>query len=134
MRKPSAFLALLAIVVATVVAAPLLFLVAELWVAPSGAAFRALGRPGTTISTVNTLVLVVTVTFSALVLGIGTAFCLTRLRLPVVKLWWVLATLPLAVPSYVAGLSWVSATSLRGFFGSWLVLTLSTTPYVTLTQ
>ena len=132
MRKPSAFLALLAIVVATVVAAPLLFLVAELWVAPSGAAFRALGRPGTTISTVNTLVLVVTVTFSALVLGIGTAFCLTRLRLPVVKLWWVLATLPLAVPSYVAGLSWVSATSLRGFLGSWLVLTLSTTPYVTL--
>lgn len=132
MRKSAVFLALPAIIVAALVSAPLVFLVAELVAAPSRAAFRALMRPSTISNIINSLTLVAAVTFSTLLLGIITAFCLSCLRLPVVKLWWVLATLPLAVPSYVAGLSWVSATELRGFLGSWLVLVLATTPYVTL--
>ncbi|MDO5099829.1 MAG: iron ABC transporter permease [Corynebacterium sp.] len=126
------FLLGLAIGAAALVAAPLFFLIAELMAAPSGAVIRAFTRPNTITHSLNTLYLVVTVAAGALVLGVSTAFCLVRLALPLPRLWWVAATLPLAVPSYVAGLSWVSATDLRGFVGSWLVLVLATTPYVTL--
>ena len=41
-------------------------------------------------------------------------------------------SLPLAIPSYVAGLAWVSVTPLRGFWGAFLVLTVVSAPYVTL--
>lgn len=132
MTTSQRFLLGLAICAAALVAAPLFFLVAELMTAPSGAVIRALSRPNTVSHSLNTLYLVATVAAGSLLLGISTAFCLVRVALPLPRLWWIAATLPLAIPSYVAGLSWVSATDLRGFVGSWLVLVLATTPYVTL--
>lgn len=132
MPKPSPALAAAAILAAAVVAAPLVFLFRELLGAPPEAVSRALLRPATRVQVVNTLTLTLAVTATTLVLGVATAFAVTRLRLWAGWLWWLAATLPLAVPSYVAGIAWVDLTSLRGFAGSWLVLVLATMPYVTL--
>lgn len=132
MRQPSPAVVFPALLAAAAVATPLAFLLRELVDAPPEAVARAFARPGTWIQVLNTLKLTLAVTASALVLGVSTAFAITRLRLGGEKLWWLVATLPLAVPSYVAGIAWVDLTPLRGFTGSWLVLVLATTPYVTL--
>ncbi|MDK1473515.1 iron ABC transporter permease [Streptomyces sp. 549] len=66
-----------------------------------------------------------------LLLGVSLAWLTVRTRLPGLRLWAVLATLPLAVPSYVAAFAWVSALpGLAGFTGAALVLTLACFPYV----
>ncbi|QGU04841.1 ABC transporter permease [Corynebacterium comes] len=132
MRKPSPALVLTALLAAAAVATPLAFLFRELLDAPPEAVTRALARPGTWVQVANTLKLTLAVTATTLVLGVSTAFAITRLRLGAERLWWLVATLPLAVPSYVAGIAWVDLTPLRGFTGAWLVLVLATTPYVTL--
>ncbi|MFD4143507.1 ABC transporter permease [Streptomyces sp. NPDC058572] len=71
------------------------------------------------------------VTAGCTVVGVASAFLVTRTDLPGRRLFGVLATLPLAVPTYVAGFAWVSTVS--GFEGFWpaaLVLTLCSYPYV----
>lgn len=81
----------------------------------------------------RSLGLAATVTAGCLVLGIGMAWLTTRSNLPWRGGWLVLATLPLAVPSYVAAFVWISAfPGLSGFAGSAIVLTLSCYPYVLL--
>ena len=58
---------------------------------------------------------------------------LTRIRVPFPRTWLLISSLPLAVPSYLAGYGWlVSFPSLSGFVPSWLLLAAVTTPYVTL--
>jgi iron(III) transport system permease protein len=71
------------------------------------------------------------VTAGCVVLGVGSAFLVVRTDLPARRLLGVLAALPLAVPTYVAGFAWVSTVD--GFGGFWaaaLVLTLCSYPYV----
>ncbi|MDJ0461916.1 iron ABC transporter permease [Streptomyces sp. H27-C3] len=68
---------------------------------------------------------------ASLVLGISLAWLTARTALPWARGWSVLATLPLAVPSYVAAFSWLSAfPELAGFTGAALSLTLVSFPYV----
>lgn len=82
---------------------------------------------------VNSLALSLSVAAGSLLLGIPTAWLITRARLPWAPLWRILAALPLAVPSYVAAYAWVATIpGIDGFLGSALVLTLVSTPYVTL--
>lgn len=79
----------------------------------------------------NTLVLDAVVTLSSVATGVCTAWFIERTNLPGRKLWNVLVTLPLAVPAFVSGYSWISVVpSIEGFFGAWLVLTLSYYPLV----
>ena len=71
------------------------------------------------------------VTAGALVLGTALAWVTVRSTVPARRTWGVLAALPLAVPTYVAGYVWISAVpELRGFWGALLVLTLCCYPYV----
>ncbi|MFI2367979.1 ABC transporter permease [Streptomyces sp. NPDC018833] len=74
------------------------------------------------------------VTAACTVLGVGSALLVTRTDLPARRLFGVLAALPLAVPSYVAGFAWVSAFTgvvrFEGFWAAALVLTLVSYPYV----
>jgi len=80
---------------------------------------------------VRSLGLAAVVTAGCLVLGVGSAFLVCRTDLPSRRLFGVLATLPLAVPTYIAGFAWVS--TFDGFAGFWpaaLVLTLCSYPYV----
>jgi iron(III) transport system permease protein len=79
----------------------------------------------------RTLGLAAVVTAGCLVLGVGSAFLVVRTDLPGRRVFGILAALPLAVPTYIAGFAWVSMVD--GFEGFWpaaLVLTLCSYPYV----
>ncbi|MGW0291192.1 ABC transporter permease [Streptomyces tuirus] len=79
----------------------------------------------------RSLGLTVVIVAACLVLGISLAWLTVRTRLPGGRAWSVLATLPLAVPSYVAAFAWLSAEpDLAGFGGAALALTLVSFPYV----
>ncbi|WP_445401849.1 ABC transporter permease [Streptomyces sp. LE64] len=68
---------------------------------------------------------------ASLVLGISLAWLTVRTDLPGRKAFGVLATLPLAVPSYVAAFTWISAApSLAGLAGACVTLTFACFPYV----
>lgn len=72
-----------------------------------------------------------TVTAGSLVLGVGSAWVVTRTDLPLRRFWAVLAALPLAIPTYVAAYAWIAALpEVAGFGGAALVLTLCCYPYV----
>ncbi|HEX5598870.1 MAG TPA: iron ABC transporter permease [Micromonosporaceae bacterium] len=94
-------------------------LIEELWTARVGLlALRSLG-------------LAAVVTFGCLVLGVGSAFLVTRTNLPARRLFGVLAALPLAVPTYIAAFAWISTVErFEGFWPAALVLTLCSYPYV----
>lgn len=100
----------------------------------------------------RTLSLGVAVTISSVAIGVAAAWLTSRTDLPARKLWAVLLSLPLVIPSYLAGFVFISALgpkgalqkwlepfgvtqlpSFYGFFGAWLVLTLIAYPYVMLT-
>ena len=101
----------------------------------------------------RTLLLVGTVTAASIVLAVPLAWLTIRTDLPLARVWGVLATLPLVIPSYVAGFAVVVALGPRGmlqgflegplgierlpdisgFPGALLTLTLLSYPYVLLT-
>ncbi|MFC6147077.1 ABC transporter permease [Corynebacterium nasicanis] len=122
----------LAVVTVAVVATPLLFLLTEVFAADPQRITGALQRPRTLQLMINTLLLTAGATVGTVLIGVPTAFLLVRTNLVGRRWWWIAAALPLAIPSYVAGLAWVSGTPLRGYIGSVLVLVLVSTPYVTL--
>ncbi|MFC5144688.1 ABC transporter permease [Streptomyces aureoversilis] len=79
----------------------------------------------------HSLGLAAAVVGACLILGVSLAWLTVRTNLPGARAWSVLATLPLAVPSYVAAFAWLSAAPrLAGFTGSALALTLVSFPYV----
>ncbi|MGD9526729.1 ABC transporter permease [Pseudonocardia sp.] len=92
-----------------------------------------LGRERTWTLAASSLVLVLTVAAGCLLLGIVTGWLLARVRLPLAPLWWVLAALPLAVPSYLLAFAVVSTwPGTRGLAPLAVVMVLACTPYVTL--
>lgn len=97
----------------------------------------------------NTTQLVVLVTASAAVIGVGAAWLTERTQLPARRVFRLTAALPLVIPSYVIALTLLSAlgpagiladaTGLSiaaptGLLGAWIALTLSTYPFVYLTS
>jgi len=99
----------------------------------------------------NTMLLFIFVVISSLILGLLISIILVRFYIPGSKILFTLSVLPLVIPSYIGALTYVSAFSpkglfvqlfssfgineiagIDGFFGSWLVLTLFTYPYVVL--
>ncbi len=101
----------------------------------------------------RTLLLVVTVTAASVVIALPLAWLTARTDLPLRRTWTVLTSLPLVIPSYVAGFVVVVALgprgmlqgaleapfgvdrlpSIYGFVGAMLTLTLLSYPYVLLT-
>ncbi|MGW2768773.1 ABC transporter permease [Streptomyces sp. NPDC001275] len=81
----------------------------------------------------RSLGLTAVVVAACLVLGVSLAWLTARTALPGARAWSVLATLPLAVPSYVTAFAWLSAApGLAGFGGAALAMTLVSFPYVLL--
>jgi iron(III) transport system permease protein len=87
----------------------------------------------------TSLLLAGVVTAACLVIGVGSAWLVTRSNTPGRRALAVLLALPLAVPSYVAAFTWVSVADLwsadpgqrfEGFAAAAVVLTLYTYPYV----
>jgi len=81
----------------------------------------------------NTIVLGVSVSLTALFAGVGIAVGIDRYRSRLRRVLLVIASLPLAIPSYLAAYGWlVIAPQLNGFVPSYLLLTGVTVPYVVL--
>lgn len=130
MRKPPVSLTLLGVFAALATLTPLVYLLIRLG---SGyeKAVEELARPRTLELLANTGALVITVTASATVLGFAQAWFVTRSNIRFATVFAVLAALPLAIPSYVLAFSFQALfPAFSGFFASWLVLTIATSPYV----
>lgn len=99
--------------------------------AGGAAVLEQLARPRLTQMTVNTLLLSAAVTAACLVIGTATAYLVSRTDLRARTAVNLAASLPLAVPTYVAAFSWRAAfPGTEGFWISALVLTVSSFPYV----
>ena len=81
----------------------------------------------------NTLLLGVTVAASTLFAGVAIAVGIDRSRIRRRKVLLVIASLPLAIPSYLAAYGWlVINPQLNGYLPSYLLLSAVTVPYVVL--
>lgn len=120
-------------VAAVLAGIPLIYIGVRTGSAGLDAVTTVLARPRLPILLRNTLALVVGVTCAATILGVATAFILARVQVRWVGALAAIAMLPLAVPSYLAAFGWLAAfPRIHGYAPSWLVLTVVTTPYVTL--
>ena len=118
---------------AALAALPLVYLVVRAGQAGGDRVVDVLTRPRTWELALNTVLLVVAVCLGCLVLGVATAVAVARVRLPAPGLWWVLASLPLAMPSYITAFAWLAAwPGIDGFWPLVGVMVLACTPYVTI--
>ncbi len=79
----------------------------------------------------NTVRLTFAVTLICAVLGVAAAWCIERTDLPWRRFWAVVLVLPLAMPDFVLGYSWISiAPGVSGYWGSVLVMSLGSYPLV----
>ena len=79
----------------------------------------------------NTVRLAVAVTAVCAVIGVAVAWCVERTELPWRGFWRVVLVLPLAMPDFVIGYSWISLEpAVHGYWGSVLVMSLGSFPLV----
>lgn len=116
---------------------PLVYLAMRVIGAGPDAWLAVVERPRVGTLAATSILLAAVVAVGCLVLGIGSAYLVTRTDLPGRRIWAVVAALPLALPSYVAAFSWSAMADLwsdaarfEGFWAAALVLTLYTAPYV----
>jgi len=76
----------------------------------------------------NTVALSISVTLTALAIGVTTAWLTNRTNIPGRRGWLILSAMPLVVPSYVAALTLIGATGSTGLFATWLGINIPT-PY-----
>jgi iron(III) transport system permease protein len=132
-RRPPRWLLLLAAVSAAIALIPLGYLLLRTAGGGWDSVASVLSRPRTWRVAANSLALTFAVAGACLIIGVPAAWLVSRTRLPGRRGWLVLLALPLAVPSYVAAYAWLALfPGMSGFAGSWLVLTLVSTPYVVL--
>ena len=130
MQKPPVTTVVLGVFAALVAILPLGYLLLRLMQGYESAAIE-LFRPRTFELLVNTVLLVASVSLTALSLGVTQAFLVVRTNLRFPGVFAVLATIPLAIPSYVLALGYSALFPwFTGFWASWLVLSVATAPYV----
>lgn len=118
---------------ALLAAIPLIYLGVRIADAGLDGVLAVFARPRLGLLLVNTLLLAASVTIASTVVGVAGALVLSRVRIPFPRVLAVVAVLPLAVPSYLVAFGWLAAfPGVNGFWPSWLVLTVVTTPYVLL--
>lgn len=130
-RRPPAGLLLPALLAAAIALLPIAYLLLRTAEAGWPAVWDILARERTLTLVLRSLGLAAAVTGAGAVVGVSLAWLVTRTDLPGRRVWAVLAALPLAMPSFVAAYAWVSVVpGIAGFWGTFLVLTASTYPYV----
>jgi iron(III) transport system permease protein len=130
-RRPPPLLLAWAALAAVVALLPLVYLGVRALEHGPGRAWDVVATGRTLELLARSLGLAAVVVTACLVLGVSLAWLTVRAALPGARAWAVLATLPLAVPSYVAAFAWIStAPGLAGFAGAALALTLVSYPYV----
>jgi len=130
--RPAGPLAVLAAaVVAALASLPLIFLLVQVAGAPLRQLPGLLLRPRVGELLTNTALLVLVVTTLSVGLGTAGAWLTERSDLAGRRTWRVLLVLPIAVPEFVNGYTWVSLSpSVQGLWGASLVSTLSLYPLV----
>lgn len=132
-KRPPRILLILALLACAIASIPLVYLIVRVGSSGLDDAVTVLWRPRVPQLLLNTVSLAAAVTVTSVLVGVPTAFVLARTRIRFRAAWTVLAALPLAVPSYLAAYGWLAAVpGMQGFWASWFVLTLVSTPYVTL--
>ena len=130
-RPVGAVLVLGAGAVAALASLPLLFLLVQVVGVPAGDLVRLLVRPRVGELLTNTVSLVLVVTTASVTIGATAAWLTERTDLAGRRLWRVLLVLPIAVPEFVNGYTWVSISpAVQGLWGAALVSTLSLYPLV----
>ena len=130
MQKPPFAIAALGVFAALAALLPLGYLLIRLF-AGFEKALTELLRVRTLELLANTLLLTVSVTITAVLIGFIQAWLTTRTNLFGAAFFAVLGTLPLAIPSYVLALAYTSVfPGFNGFFASWVTLSLASAPYV----
>lgn len=130
MQRPPIAIVALGVFASFAALIPIAYLLVRLSEGWESAALE-LTRPSTFQLLGNTVLLTIAVGLSALLVGFSQAWLTTRTNLPFTGFFAVLATLPLAFPSYVLALAFTTAfPGFQGFFASWLTLTIATAPYV----
>jgi iron(III) transport system permease protein len=121
--------AALAVLIASLV--PLIFVVVQAMQAGAGPALALAHRPLLRILVGHTLALTGAVSVSTGVIGFMAAYLVERTDLPMRRAVGFALVLPLAIPEFVQGFSWVSLTSeVRGYWGAVLVMTCGLYPLV----
>ncbi|WP_439026284.1 ABC transporter permease [Haloarchaeobius sp. DT45] len=138
--------------VAAAVVAPLLWLFVAVGEVSSGTALDLLLADTTVSVFVNSAVMITGVTAFSVLIGVPLAYLTVRTNLPGRRLWTILVTLPLVIPSYIGAFVFTAAfgshgelqgvlaplgvesiPAIEGLEGAVLVLTLYTYPYVYIT-
>jgi iron(III) transport system permease protein len=124
-------LAVLSLLVAAILVAPLAFLLIEARNAGWDTVWHLIWRPLTATLLWNTVRLTVVVAALCAVLGTVLAWLVERTDLPGHRLWAVLVVIPFAIPDFIVSFAWSSiSTWVQGFRGAVLVMTLSVYPLV----
>lgn len=130
-RAPGPATLLAAVGVAAVAVLPLVFLLVQVAGVPAADLRQLLLRQRVGELLGNTVALVVVVTAASVVLGAAAAWLTERTDLAGRRMWRVLLVLPVAVPEFVNGYTWVSLSpAVQGLWGASLVSTLSLYPLV----
>ena len=131
--RPPLLLVIPGLVTAAVALLPLVYLGVRSFEDGAGVVAEVLLRERTARLLLRSLLLAGAVTAACLAIGVALAWLTVRSDLPGRRVWAVLAALPLAIPTYVAGFAWISLLpDLAGFFGAFVVLTACSYPYVLL--
>lgn len=117
--------------IAALLLSPLVLLALDAHSAGWSEIHRILFRSRSALLLRHTVLLTFLVAVLAAGLGVITAWCTERTRLPARRLWTVLLVLPVAIPDDVVGYAWHTAyPSMSGLAAATLVMTLSTYPLV----
>lgn len=126
----------MALVIPAVLAAlaslfPLVYLMDVAFDRGAAAIWDELWRQRTLSLVSRSVLLAACVTASCVAIAVPAAWLVTRTDLFGRRIWQVVLSLPLAIPSYLSAFAWVSwRPDLAGFRGALLVLTLASYPYV----
>jgi len=139
---------LLSAVFALLVISPMFWLLWQATTTEFGRAVDLMFSPVTARITLNSIVLMVSVTVASILIGVPLALLTTRTDLPYPRFWTIVAALPLVIPSYIGAIAFVSMFGsggqiesvfgmqiprIQGLWGSVFIITLYTYPYVFLT-
>ncbi|KST65365.1 ABC transporter permease [Mastigocoleus testarum] len=150
--RPPLFLTIAAVVVATAIALPLVYLTIRTAFIGGEDLWELITRPRNLMILVNSVTMMAIVALLSAIISIPLAFLTVRTDLPARRFWLIMTTLPLAVPSYVGSFALIAAFAPRGSFlqlllqpfgveelpsiygwpGTMLALTLFTYPYMLL--
>lgn len=127
---PAVFVAL-AVLVASVVVAPLVFLIVQAFQTGWSTLQPLLFRSLTAELVRNTVSLTVVVTALCVVVGTTLAWFVERTALPGRRMWAVLVVIPLGIPDFVVSFGWHAIfPGFSGFWAAVLVMTLAIYPLV----